>query len=90
MRTLGPSLNRMLVHGTTSPPILLCRVFWLLGCWIDKVPCEVQGDVVGAILTVIGSSKDLATRLTALSCLDGKPYIPSGRPCFINAAAAVM
>ncbi len=64
----------MLVHGTTSPPILLCRAFWLLGCWIDKVPYEVLGDIIEAIVAVIGGTKDLATRLTALSCLDGDFY----------------
>ncbi len=94
MRTLGPSLSHMIVHGATSPPILLCRVLWLLGCWIDKVPCQAQGDVVGAIVTVIGSTKDLATRLTALSCLDGdlKSLLTGwvGSPCFISVSAAVM
>ncbi len=64
----------MLVHGTTSPPILLCRTFWLLGCWIDKVPCEVLGDIIEAIVAVKSGTEDIATRLAAFTCLDGDLY----------------
>jgi hypothetical protein len=69
--TLGPGLKLSLSKGSTCPPVLLCRALWLIGCWADRVPREMQAELLDIISIVIGNVQDACVRLTALTALSG-------------------